>query len=444
MDGRRRVMFWAGTVYAAILVVVASGMLLLYQGSRQHLDETLGQRLLAVATTTAQLVDGDAVPGWSFDPEPDLELLWLASRIEQIRLDNELSEITLCDLDGHVLVSASGRLDRGDVNVFWEVDRASVALARKGLPAAGSLYQSGPLYQKSAHAPVLNRYAEIAGIVTVEGNADFLGSLAALRRGAVAIIAAVIAGLAVLGLLLWRSQRSLERARAGLMQQENLAAMGRMTAGIAHEIRNPLGIIRGSGQHLQRLLAEHGIEDEVADFIPEEIDRLDRILGDYLSFGSDRASRLDDLDLAALIRRTVKLMDAELSHTGVRAVLSESLPEAWIRGDRQRLQQILVNLLLNARDAMPAGGAVTLSLAEDDGYWKLIVVDGGHGLGDADREKVFAPFWTSKEKGGGLGLTVSRRIAEQHGGTLTLSNRPDGRGCEARLTIPRVSPPVRT
>jgi two-component system, OmpR family, sensor kinase len=436
--GRRRLLIWAGAAYGGVLAVVAAGLLLLYEGARRHLDEALGQRLLAVASSTVHLVDGDRLPEWSFDPEPDLELLWLASRLERIRLENDLSEITLCDRDAHVLISAAGRLERGEVNVFWELDRPAIALAREGLPAASRLYRAGPLYQKSAHAPVLDRRGRVAGVLTVEGDADFLGALATLRRGAVATIAAVVAGLALLGWLLWRSQKRLERARARLMEQENLVAMGRLTAGVAHEIRNPLGIIRGAGQHLQRVLAEHGVTDEMAAYIPEEVDRLDRILGGYLAFGSDSELVREDLDLAALLRRTVRLMAADLAGAGVRLEIAKPLPAAALRGDPHRLQQILMNLLLNARDAMPGGGVVTLSLRGDQSRWIVTVVDTGRGLGDADPEQAFAPFWSTKEKGGGLGLTVSRRLAERHGGSLVLEERPDGRaGCAAVLSLPR-------
>lgn len=441
MTERRRVLAWAGSIYAGILAVVATGLVLLYDGSRQRLDEALGERLLALAAGAAHLVDGDAVPSWSFDPEPDLELLWLASRLEQMRLDNNLSEITLCDLDAHVLVSASQRLERGEVNVFWELDRPGVALARQGLPSASRLYRSGPIYQKSAHTPILNRQGAVAAVVTVEANADFLASLAALRRTAAVIIVTVVAGLAALAMLLWRNQRSLERARANLMQQENLAAMGRLTAGIAHEIRNPLGIIRGAGQHLDRVLTEHGIDDEVARYIPEEVDRLDRILSDYLAFGGDTRPAFEALDLAAVVRRTAGIAAAELARAGVVIEIAEPLPPAMIRGDRQRLQQILLNLLLNARDAMPGGGPVVLSLSGDDRSWRVTVVDTGHGLGDADSERFFAPFQSTKEGSGGLGLTVSRQLAEQHGGRLDLRNRDDGRGCAATLILPRLQEP---
>ena len=121
--------------------------------------------------------------------------------------------------------------------------------------------------------------------------------------------------LAVLGLvatILVNLEASVRRYRASLLRQESLAAMGRMTAGIAHEIRNPLGIIRGAGQHLQRVLDEAGISDEVADFIPEEVDRLDRILTGYLAFGRDAETAPEVFAFDAVLRRSVQLVAREL------------------------------------------------------------------------------------------------------------------------------------
>lgn len=433
-------MILAVAAYASILVVVAAGLLLLYRGARAHLDEALGQRLLAVATSTAHLVDGDRIVSWSFDPEPDTELLWLASRLEQIWRENELAEITVCDHDAVILAAAAGRLERGELNVFWDLDRSAVVSAREGVPAVSQLYRSGALYQKSAHAPVFDRHGDVTGIVTVEGNADFFGALAALRRWAAVTIVCVLVGLTLLGLLLWRNQRALERARATLLQHENLAAMGRMTAGIAHEIRNPLGIIRGAGQHLQRLLQRHGITDETAAFIPEEVDRLDRILAGYLALGSDGSPSFEDLELASLLRRTARLLESELAASGVRVAFAEPLPAAVVRGDPHRLRQILLNLLLNARDAMPGGGEITLGLRPDGARWQVTVVDTGTGLGDVDPEQLFAPFFSGKTQGSGLGLTVSRRLAEQHGGSLSLRSEPGRPGSTATLTLPQRRP----
>lgn len=427
----RHWVIWAAAAYVAIIAVVAAGLVLLYGGARDRLDEALGQRLLAVAGTAAYLVEGDRLSVWSFDPEPSSDLLWLGSRLEQIRRENDLAEITLCDRDGYVVHSATGRVARGEENVFWDVDRAAVEAARGGLPSASRLYRSGTLVQKSAHAPIFSSVGDVVGVLTVEGDADFFDALATLRRGALLTALTVLAILAVLGVLLARVNLLLERSRATLARQESLAAMGRLTAGIAHEIRNPLGIIRGAGEHLARVLADRGIVDETTSFIPEEVDRLDRILTGYLSFGTDAPAARDDLDLASVVRRTVRLIAAEIPVDVV-----EPLPAAPVRGDAHRLQQVLLNLILNARDAMPNGGRVTVALRSEDGRHQVTVADTGTGLRGAALGHAFEPFWTTKDKGGGLGLAVSRRIAREHGGDVTLANRDDASGCVATLDLP--------
>jgi signal transduction histidine kinase len=169
----------------------------------------------------------------------------------------------------------------------------------------------------------------------------------------------------------------------------------------------------------------------MADFIPEEIDRLDRILGSYLALGKDTSSELERMDLAEVVQRTLKLMAAELQSVEVVNTASE-LP---VFGDRHRLQQILMNLLLNARDAMPDGGTIHIAGSTIAGTVTLTIMDEGGGI-DGDPEALFTAFETTKEKGSGLGLAVSRQIAEAHDGRLTLASRTDRAGAIATLTLP--------
>jgi len=431
----RRWLLWSALAYLGVVAATTAGLVHLHATARDQLEDALGLRLRDVASATRHLVDGDAILSWSFDPEPDTELLWLASRLERIRKDNDLAEVTLCDRDGFVIASASGRLERGQPNVFWNLDRPAVELAREGVGSVSRLYRTDGLYQKSAHVPILDREGAVAGVLTVEGDADFFSTLAALRRGAWLTVTAVLAFLAVMGALLLGIHRSLERARADLARQEQLAAMGRMTAGIAHEIRNPLGIIRGSAQHLQRILRDHGIQDEVAAFIPEEVDRLDRILSGYLAFGRDDNVPFTSLPLHQLVARTAGLLTDEFAAQDV--VLELAPPaEVTVMGDAPRLQQVMLNLLLNARDAAPAGSTVTVAVSCVQDQATVTVADQGPGLSDEAASRAFEPFWTTHDKGSGLGLAVSRRIARQHGGELDLVNRADGPGCAATLTLP--------
>jgi signal transduction histidine kinase len=184
------------------------------------------------------------------------------------------------------------------------------------------------------------------------------------------------------------------------------------------------------------VLGAHGITDEVAAFIPEEVDRLDHILTGYLSFGAGRQAEREEFDIALVVRRSLGLLRDELAAAGVALDVADDLPVAPVSGDPRRLQQVLLNLLINARDAMPGGGAVGVAVTVGGSRVRVTLVDEGPGLAPAVLAKVFEPFWTSKEKGSGLGLAMSRRIMEDMDGGLDLRNRVDRPGAVAELWAP--------
>jgi signal transduction histidine kinase len=446
MTGGRRWFGWAALAYVMIIVAVTFGLGRMYNGAHARLDEALGQRLLAVAHTVAEMTDGQALLSHSLgDTTSDYYLETLHEKFAAVARQENLAEITLTNpLDQVVILSTSASLAAGQPNDYWQLDPAAVESAQLGKAAATRLYDLGGtegLKQKSAYAPIMNYVTDggyVVAIVTVSGSPDFFEALDDLKMAAWLTGGLVLLVLVLMGVFLSQINLAIGRYRASIQRQENLAAMGRMTAGIAHEIRNPLGIIRGAGEHLQRVLAEQGIADEVADYIPEEVDRLDQILTGYLAFGTDKDAVVEEFDLALGVRRTSHLVRDEFAAAGVQLEIQETMPPALVLGDPRRLQQVVLNLLINARDAMPEGGVVTVSVALKAGQVQVVVTDDGPGLGTADVGKLFEPFWTSKEKGSGLGLAMSRKIMEDMGGRLTLRDRSDRSGAVAELWAPLV------
>jgi len=228
---------------------------------------------------------------------------------------------------------------------------------------------------------------------------------------------------------------SLRRAEAKAVASERLAAVGQVAAGIAHEVRNPLSGIKMSAQVVRRRLREldAGTEESV-DVMLAEVARLEVIIDDLLTFARPTEPKLEPADLNAVIANVLDFMARQLGHAGiaVRRELDEALPPVPL--DPQRVRQVVLNLVLNAAEAMPNGGTLTARTREAGGFAVAELDDTGHGIAPEAAERVFEPFFTTKRGGSGLGLGVSRTIIEAHGGTLCF--QPLEKGTRFVFTIP--------
>jgi len=209
--------------------------------------------------------------------------------------------------------------------------------------------------------------------------------------------------------------------------------MGRMVANIAHEIRNPLSIIRASADRLGR---RYDIDDEALTYITEEVDDLDRVLTGYLEFaradgGGERAPQSG----LGILHRSLVAAHSEAGEKGV--TLEEALPgeDVRIMGDANRLRQAVLNVLVNAIQATEAGGRVTVLLERRGQRAVIEVTDTGCGIEAKDIERVTDPFYTTRVDGSGLGLSVVHSVVEEHGGSLDIDSTP-GRGTRVTMAFP--------
>lgn len=221
-----------------------------------------------------------------------------------------------------------------------------------------------------------------------------------------------------------------------LVESEKLATAGQMVAGFAHEIRNPLTSIKMLGQVLYGHLKENPEDQEMLSSLVKEIDRLDRIIHEMINRTRPGELQQEWKELNLEVEEVISVAAESLleQHIHIEQNLSGDLPKIYM--DSEKLKQVLWNLILNARDAMPKGGKVIISTGPKDGtFIELSVEDDGPGIAEAEREQLFQAFFTTKPEGVGLGLTMSRKIVEQHGGTLTLENRSEG-GTRAVVGLP--------
>ncbi len=225
---------------------------------------------------------------------------------------------------------------------------------------------------------------------------------------------------------LTRTHASLRDERDRRRAAERHALLGRMATSLAHEVRNPVAAIRLHAQLLaQASPAEAAISRQL---IEGEAERIEGLMGQWLSYAKPAPPSLAEVDLREAIRQALRLMDPQARHARVELVFPTRDNEAPLvmLADRHRLRQVLGNLLLNAVQAMPRGGRVTVSTHDAGLRVAVVVEDDGAGFSATAVAKLGEPFYSEKEGGMGLGLAVAKDICEAHGGALTVANRPGG------------------
>lgn len=239
--------------------------------------------------------------------------------------------------------------------------------------------------------------------VAVSSN-DEIGELAATFEGMVSAIA---------------------RANEELLATERLATIGKMAAHVTHEIRNPLSSIALNVELLEDDLAQASEESrELLRAIRREVERLTALSGQYLSFARRGAQRLEVEDLREVVSEAAEFMRRELESQGVTLEVHSAQQAISASVDEAQIKQALYNLMRNAREAMPSGGRVVVSVSAGAGGGSDIVVeDEGVGLDEASRARLFEPFFTTKSNGTGLGLAITRQIIEAHGGSIAFEPR---------------------
>jgi two-component system sensor histidine kinase PilS (NtrC family) len=203
--------------------------------------------------------------------------------------------------------------------------------------------------------------------------------------------------------------------------------VGRLAAGVAHEIRNPLAAISGSIELLQQTAGADRESTELMGIVLREVTRLNTLINDLLEFARPRRSELQRLDATATVQEMVRVFENDKRLQGARVELAAPAP-VWIDVDAGHLRQLMWNLLRNAAEASPEGRPIVVEVAsEANGGWARITVrDQGHGISAENRARIFEPFFSTKEGGTGLGLATVHRIVEEHKGRIEVETPADG------------------
>jgi len=241
---------------------------------------------------------------------------------------------------------------------------------------------------------------------------------------------------------LTEANRHLEEAEAQVRRADRLAALGQLTAGLAHELRNPLGTLKTSADLLaRRVSADNEIAREMAGYIQQEVDRINSLITRFLDFARPRNLRLEKTDLHAMLDHAIERFDREKSGAAASVTVfknySPDIPP--VRIESEMMEHVITNLLSNAAQASSPGAVVTVKtrLADTEEGLKaeVAVIDRGSGIDPKHLESIFNPFFTTKAAGVGLGLAIVSKIVDEHGGQITVEST-QGEGSVFRVYLP--------
>jgi signal transduction histidine kinase len=270
------------------------------------------------------------------------------------------------------------------------------------------------------------------GLYTADAN--FIQRLAISQ---LAVSGLAIAVLIILSIYLLRMLNRFLEMKAREESEAQLKSLGIMAASLAHEIRNPLGAMKGLTQLAQEDLPPDNVAQERLGTVVSEAERLERLVADLLDFARPKDVQISEFDLMDLLANVGTILQSRLAASHVTLKLPAASGSLKIHSDPAGLRQVLLNVMINAVEASPPGGVVAVQIVRDERNRSIAlqIDDAGKGLGERNSEELFQPFMTTKARGTGLGLAISRRILESLGGSIQLYNNPQG-GARCSIQLP--------
>jgi len=403
-----------------------------------YLEHELEKRLTSIARLADRIILNNYINDLLSNNEPEFAIFYIRQDLNKLVDNQELQAAFIIDRTFQVLVESGRDFRIEPSRSYLQQDSVAIEQAWLGEIATSPIHIVEGNRFKNVYAPLRDVSLEVAALLVLEANADFFEILGLFKRGL------IFGGLVSFGLIIvfsffisWMITL-LIRTQESSKQSEKLAAMGQMAASMAHEIRNPLGIIKSTSDVLQEKYAVANEPDELFEYISEEVKRLNLLVNNFLSFAREPKLNPGLADFSQVVTKAVSAIEREFLDQQIEIDFCNVEPLESFKFDDAAIQQVLFNLLINSIQAIDQTGKIEVGLTKVDlkgrSYAKLTVSDNGSGI-EGDLSKIFEPFYSTKSSGSGLGLPISKQIIEKHGGWIEVESQP-GQGTVFRFYLP--------
>jgi signal transduction histidine kinase len=355
--------------------------------------------------------------------------IYYQQRIYEILENNQLQSVSLISPVREVVLTTSPEPVINPASAFLNDTLVSRILA--GKMVVGHIQTLGQHKFITAGAPLIDPTTnQITGAIIIEVRASFFDILEKFNKSLILLSLLNVLLILSVAILLLRTFRRVIFLQDQIKNQEHMVKLGEMAAVVAHEIRNPLGIIKGTHTLIAKRYKQQN--DELFTYIPAEVDRLNKLITDYLSFARIKKVHYQQTDLQELLDKIRLTCDQRK-----RIQFQFDLPEELkiIKTDSDLLEQILLNIITNGCQAIKKEGEIKVSCSTAGKFLKISVNDSGCGISPEEMEKIFEPFYSTKESGSGLGLSIAQGLIEALGGSIYVKSKA-GKGTEVILQLP--------
>ncbi len=416
--------FWLS--FAVLLILNLFIWLYLIQIRDQFIEE-LKSKLLNTNTLISRIIDEDKINNIIPQEHTSIEYLYYQQIIEEIRVQSNLQTIQILSSIGELLVSAPESKTSAASTTALFKDTA------KGVPRVSEIESYASQKFMSAYMPLIDINGFVSAIIVIEAKAEFFDVLDNLKTRILLLTAINLIAILLIAFFLSRMVKRSIQYQTELKERHHLAQIGTMAATVAHELRNPLAIIEATNDIIKKKYAHN--KDELFTYISDEVKRLDILIDDFLKLTKTPKLYIEKI----IVDRFLDKVRLSLTVEDINILVIEPLTIKDFYSDKNILEQVILNIIKNSfqsfKENNDANNKVTISIKEKSNQLNISIADTGCGISEENLKKIFNPFFSTKEQGTGLGLSVSKRLIELLGGRINITSK-EGQGTEVLIQLP--------